>query len=107
KDIHLEDVSGEVKVDNNHGDVELSATKTPAGAVEITNDHGHISVELPAKSSFQMNARTDHGDIQSDFGELKIENADRESKATGSVGGGGAQVRLSNSHGDINIRKTG
>ena len=107
KDIHLEDVSGEIKVDNNHADVELNSTKAPTGAVEITNEHGHISVELPAKSSFQMNARTDHGDIQSDFGELKIENADRESKATGSVGTGGAQLRLTNSHGDINIRKTG
>ena len=107
KDIHLEDVSGEIKVDNNHADVDLSSTKAPTGAVEITNEHGHISVDLPAKSSFQMNARTDHGDIQSDFGELKIENADRESKATGSVGTGGAQLRLTNSHGDINIRKTG
>ena len=61
----------------------------------------------PAKASFQMNARTDHGDIESDFGELKIESADRESKAAGSVGAGGTQVRLTNSHGDINIRKTG
>ena len=107
KDVHLEDVSGQIKVDDNHADVELTAAQAPTGEVEISNEHGHISVELPAKSSFQMNARTDHGDIQSDFGELKIENADRESKATGSVGSGGAQVRLTNSHGDISIRKTG
>lgn len=107
KDIHLEDVNGDIKVDNNHADVELSSSKPPAGAVEIVNDHGHISVELPAKASFQMNARTDHGDIQSDFGELKVENQDRESKATGSVGTGGPALRLTNSHGDINIRKTG
>jgi DUF4097 and DUF4098 domain-containing protein YvlB len=107
KDIHLEDVSGEIKVDNNHADVDLISSKPPTGTVEISNEHGHISVELPAKASFQMNARTDHGDIQSDFGELRIENADRESKATGSVGSGAAQVRLTNSHGDISIRKTG
>jgi len=108
KDIHLEDVNGDIKVDSNHADVELTSSKPPTGAVEIVNDHGHISVELPAKASFQMNARTDHGgDIQSDFGELKIENSDRESKATGSVGSGGTQVRLTNSHGDISIRKTG
>ena len=107
KDIHLEDVDGDIKVDSNHADVELRATKPPAGAVEITNDHGHISVELPAKGSFQMSARTDHGEIQSDFGEVKVDNSDRESKANGSVGTGGPQVRLTNSHGDINIRKTG
>ena len=100
-------VSGDVKVDSSHADVDLTATQAPTGTVAISNEHGHISVELPAKSSFQMNARTDHGDIQSDFGELKIENADRESKATGSVGSGGAQLRLTNSHGDISIRKTG
>jgi DUF4097 and DUF4098 domain-containing protein YvlB len=107
KDIHLEDVSGDIKVDSNHADVDLTSSKASTGAVEITNDHGHISVELPSKGSFQMNARTDHGDIQSDFGELKVENSDRESKATGAVGAGGPTVRLTNSHGDINIRKTG
>ena len=107
KDIHLEDVHGEIKVDNNHGDVELSGGKPPTGAVDITNDHGQIRVELPAKANFQMNARTEHGDIQSDFGELKVEDQGRESKATGSVGTGGPAVRLTNSHGDINIRKTG
>ncbi len=107
KDIHLEDVNGEIKVDNSHGDVELSGRTTPTGAVDITNEHGQIRVELPAKGSFQMNARTDHGDIQSDFGEFKVEDRGRESQATGSVGTGGPAVRLTNSHGDINIRKTG
>ncbi len=107
KDIHLEDVTGEVKVDNNHGDVELSGTKVPTGAVDITNNHGRIQVELPAKGNFQMNARTEHGDIQSDFGELKVEEQGRESTASGSVGTGGPTVRLTNSRGDISIRKTG
>ncbi len=107
KDIHLEDLRGEVKVDNNHGDVDLTSSKPPGGGVEITNDHGHIRVELPAKAGFQMNARTERGDIDSDFGELKIESGDRESNATGSVGTGGPAVRLTNSHGDISIRKTG
>ncbi|HEV2021075.1 MAG TPA: DUF4097 family beta strand repeat-containing protein [Terriglobales bacterium] len=107
KDIHLEDMNGDIKVDSNHADVELTSDKPPTGAVEIVNDHGHISVELPAKANFQMTARTDHGDIQSDFGELKVENSDRESKATGAVGAGGPALRLTNSHGDINIRKTG
>ena len=107
KDIHLEDVRGEVKVDDNHGDVDLTSSKGPAGGVEITNDHGNISVELPAKASFQVNAHADHGDIESDFEELKVQSGDNESKATGSVGGGETQVRLSNSHGNINIRRTG
>lgn len=107
KDIHLEDLRGTVKVDNNHGDVDWTASKPPAAGVEITNDHGHIRVELPAKAAFQMNALADHGDVESDFGELKIESGDNESKATGSVGSGGVQMRLTNSHGDISIRKMG
>ena len=107
KDVHLDDVNGDVKVDSNHADVDYTSNKPPSGSVEITNDHGHISVELPTKAGFQMNARTDHGDIQSEFGELKIENSDRESKAAGAVGAGGPTVRLTNSHGDITIRKTG
>lgn len=107
KDVHLEDVSGDIKVDNSHAEVELNSTKAPTGAVELSNEHGNISVELPAKASFQMNARTEYGDLQSDFGELKVEHQDRESKVNGSVGTGGTQVRLTNSHGDISIHKTG
>lgn len=107
KNIRLEDVNGEIKVDNNHGDVELSGWKAPTGAVDITNDHGQIRVELPGKGNFQINARTDNGDIQTDFSELKVEENHRESKATGAVGTGGPAVRLTNSRGDISIRKTG
>src|SRR5262249_2911518 len=56
KDIHLDDVSGEIKVENSHGDVDLTANKPPAGLVDISNEHGHVSVELPAKSSLQVTA---------------------------------------------------
>ena len=105
KDIHLEDVNGDIKVDSNHADVDFTISKPPTGTVEIVNDHGHITVELPTKGDFQMNARTDHGDIQSDFSEFRVENKDQESRITGGVGTGGPTVRLTNSHGDITIRK--
>ena len=107
KDIHLEDVNGDIKVGNYRGDVELSSSKPPTGTVEIVNEHGSIRVGLPAKGNFQMYARTEHGDIQSDFSELKVEESGREAKATGAVGTGGPAVRLTNSRGDITIRKTG
>ena len=47
---------------------------------------------------------TRDGEIQSDFPELKINNDDRESKASGSVGNASSHVVLNNEHDGIEIR---
>lgn len=107
KDIHIEDISGEVRVQDRNAEIEIRAGKLPLGNIEIDNDKGRIQVFLPPDASFQMDARTVRGDIESDFPQLKIDEGHRESRATGAVGSGGAQVRLKTEHGDIEIRKTG
>lgn len=107
KDIRLEDVTGDVKVEDTNAEIEVHAGKLPVGNISIDNRKGRIQVVLPAKSAFQVSARATRGDIQSDFPELKVQSSDRESTASGSVGTGGGQIRLSTEHGDIEIRKGG
>jgi hypothetical protein len=103
KNIHLEGVAGDARVQNDNGAIEL--VMRTVGNVQIDNRNGDIQLNLPEKANFRLDARTRDGEIQSDFPELKIDNRDRESKASGSVGNGSAHIVVNNEHDGIEIRK--
>jgi len=105
KNIQLEDVSGDVRLQDDNGTVEV-AMRT-LGNVQIDSRNGDIQLSVPDKASFRLDARTRDGEIQADFPELKIDNGDSEARATGSVGSGTAHIVLNNEHDGIEIRKAG
>ncbi|HEY3927938.1 MAG TPA: DUF4097 family beta strand repeat-containing protein [Candidatus Koribacter sp.] len=104
KTIHLDDVSGDVRIENSNGDVDVHATKL--GNYEVRNHHGDVTVTVPAKSTFSVDAKTQHGDAASDFGELKVNNGDNEGAVSGNVGSGGPKVTITTDGADVNIRKS-
>ena len=104
KEIHLEDVSGDVRIEDSNADVELHVGRAPLGSIQVENHRGRVIFVVPAHAGFQLDARTSRGEVQSDF-DLKVQNNDRESHATGQVGSGGPSVRLTTDRGDIEIRK--
>ncbi len=103
KQIRLEDVSGDVRVQNENGGIEVSMRSL--GNVQIDSRNGDIHLSVPDKAGFHLDARTRDGEIQSDFPELKIDNGDHEAKASGSVGSGASHIVLNNEHDGIEIRK--
>jgi|SRR5579859_2262731 len=106
KDIHLEEVTGDIEVNNRDGSVDLRASKAPAGNILISNRDGGIEVALPSQSTFQVEAHTRGGEIHSDFGEIKIDKSSEENPvANGTIGAGGRKIQLSTEHADIDIRK--
>jgi DUF4097 and DUF4098 domain-containing protein YvlB len=103
KQIRLEDVSGDVRVQNENGGVEVSMRSL--GNVQIDNRNGSINLSVPEKAGFRIDARTHDGEIESDFGELKIENNNRDAKASGNVGNATSHIVLNNEHDGIEIRR--
>ena len=103
KDISLSGTSGDVRLEDSNGSVEVRVRK--AGSMQIENRKGDIQVFLPDKTGFEVQARARGGEIQSDFGEVKIENGDSQATANGAVAGGGPRLVISNEHGDIEVRK--
>jgi hypothetical protein len=103
KEIRLEDVSGDLRLQNENGGVEV--TMRSLGNVQIDSRDGDVQLSVPDKASFRVDARTRDGEIQSDFSELKIENGDHEATATGTVGNGTAHIVINNQHDGIEIRK--
>jgi hypothetical protein len=108
KDIHLEDVSGNLKIDNSNGVVEYRAGKG-LGDVEINNQRGTVQVMLPKNAAFQIDAHATRGDIESDFPAIQVKSERNSQYASGSVGGAGQsgpQIKLTNNYGDVQIRQS-
>jgi len=103
KNIRLGDVSGDVRLQDDNGAVEV--VMRGLGNVQIDNRSGAIQLSLPDKAGFRVDARTRDGEIQSDFAELKVNNDDHEARASGSVGNGSAHIVLNNEHDNIEIRR--
>ena len=107
KEIHLEDVSGDLRVENSNGGVEVHTSDAkPVGNIEINSRRGDVRLVLPSKAGFQMQATTQRGDVQSDFQELQTRNEHGQSILSGTVGKGTGRVQITNDNGDINIVKT-
>jgi hypothetical protein len=103
KQIRLDDVSGDVRIQNENGGTEISMRSL--GNVQIDSRNGEVNLSVPDKAGFHVDARTHDGEIQSDFPEIKIDDKDRESKASGTVGNGSSHIVVNNEHDGIEIRK--
>lgn len=103
KEIRLEDVSGDVRVQNENGGIELGMRSL--GNVQIESRSGDVQLSVPDKAGFRVDARTRDGEIQSDFPELKVQNGDHEATANGTVGNGASHIVINNEHDGIEIRK--
>jgi len=102
KDISLTGISGNVMIENSHGDVELQLN-APLGNVDIKNQNASVRVSLPDDAAFQLEATTQGGDIDSQIDAVKVEETGGRSHATGSVGSNGPKVRIETEHADIEI----
>ena len=103
KNIRLDGVSGDVRLQNDNGTVEV--VMHVLGNVQIDNRNGDVQLSVPEKAGFRLDARTRGGEIQSDFAELKVNNDEHEAKASGSVGSGSSHIVLNNEHEGIEIRR--
>jgi len=103
KDVQLSGVSGDVRLQNENGAVEVHMSKM--GSMQVSNRNSDIQIYLPDKAAFQLDARSRGGEIESDFDALKIDNGDQQAIATGSVGAGGPHLVINNEHGGIERRK--
>ena len=103
KNIRMEQLSGDVRVKNDNGNVELIMRSL--GNVQVDNRNGDVQLALPDHAGFRVDARTRGGEIQSEFPELKVDNGEHEGRASGSVGNGSSHVVINNEHEGIEIRK--
>ena len=103
KNIRMEQVSGDVRVKNDNGTVELIMRSL--GNVQVDNRNGDVQLAVPDRAGFRLDAQTRGGEIQSEFPELKVNNDEHQGRASGSVGNGSSHIVINNEHEGIEIRK--
>ena len=106
KDVNLRNLKGDVRINDDHGDINLESTSAASlGNLDLTTHHGDVHLRLPPKANFQYQVVTRHGDISTDFENVRAENHTGASTATGTVGKGGVKINITSDTGDIEISK--
>jgi len=103
KDISLEGLSGDLRLEDSNGSVEVGLRKP--GNIQIDNRKGDVQVSIPPNTPIKVEARTREGEIESDFEEIKVDNRDQGSSASGSIGTNGPKLVMNCEKGQIEIRK--
>jgi hypothetical protein len=75
------------------------------GNIQIDNRKGDVQISIPPNTAIKVEARTHDGEIESDFGEIKIENHNSQSSGSGSIGNNGPRMAINCDKGSIEIRK--
>jgi hypothetical protein len=103
KDISLEGLSGDLRLENSNGTVEISLNKP--GNIQVDNHKGDVQVSIPPNTGMKVEARTRQGEIESEFEEIKVDNHEKESTASGVIGANGPRLVMNCDKGTIEIRK--
>jgi hypothetical protein len=69
RDIHATDVTGALELDVDHGDLEITQTKTWLPKMDIHTRNGDVTLTIPEKASFDLDGTTHRGDLNNEFGD--------------------------------------
>jgi len=103
KDIALEGLTGDLRLENSNGTVEVGAYKL--GNLQIDNRKGDVQITIPPGTAFKLDAQTHDGEIQSDLDEIKVDSHGPQARASGVIGSNGPHIAINCEKGTIEIRK--
>jgi DUF4097 and DUF4098 domain-containing protein YvlB len=108
KDIEVENVAGRLEILDSHGDINVNYSQPPREEISIVNESGQVDLTLPAKSSFEISAVSRSGEVQSDFSDssLKQANDSDTGRLTGRIGTRGPKITIVTSYGTIYLRRS-
>jgi hypothetical protein len=102
-DIRATALEGGANVETTNGDVHLDFARLSEGGLKSSTTNGDITVNLPRDVRASLSARVTNGNISAtDLSLTTTEQSRRRLEA--SIGGGGPQVRLSTTNGEIRVR---
>lgn len=105
-DIDLRDISEAqtVSAKNVSGNITYAGKIKAGGRYEIKTHSGDVRMTIPADSAFDFEANTFSGDIDSDF-EIQVVGKISPREIRGTVGKGGATVKLKSFSGNVELKK--
>jgi DUF4097 and DUF4098 domain-containing protein YvlB len=68
RDIVATDVTGELDLSVNRGDIQVTEDKLPLPKMDIHTRNGNITLSIPEKAAFDLEGRTSQGEVQNEYG---------------------------------------
>ena len=109
--IKLENVTGPMTIKTVHGEIDANFGNNIKSPISLMSVHGLIDVTFPAAIKANVNLATSYGEMFVDPA-IKIEMDQKSdwvtygsNKISGKINGGGLDVTLSSTHGNIYLRK--
>jgi DUF4097 and DUF4098 domain-containing protein YvlB len=105
KDLHIEDLSGDLEISLERGDVTLVPKRAPTGKLDVATRGGDVELALPADAKFEVEAVTRRGKVENEFGApLQVTSDTTGASLKGSTGKG-AKITLRTERGQVTVRK--
>jgi len=105
--IQARNLQGPVELDTVNGELDASLSQLTSSPLKLSSVNGALRVTLPSDAKAEIQASTVSGHITDDFGLAVKRHQFVGQSLHGELGGGGAEVRLSNVNGTIEIRHAG
>jgi DUF4097 and DUF4098 domain-containing protein YvlB len=96
-------LAGQVKLATINGPLEATFEHLPAASMELTSVNGPVELTVPSDAKASVEASTVSGSIDNDFGLRTNDHRYVGHDLRGELGGGGAEIRLSNVNGTIHL----
>lgn len=96
--------SDEVVAETSSGDITIRTGDKMPKRVQAEASSGRVELYLPQTAAFDFDVNVSSGSVDIDFSDVKYEQ-DEEKYKKGSVNGGGAQVELDTSSGDVRLMR--
>lgn len=109
-DIKMENITGPAVVNNLSGDIEIVFTNiNQQSPIAISNISGEVDITIPEKTPADLKLKTITGDVYTDL-DIKIESTEKMRRIGGQnidaeINGGGVEISISNTSGNIYLRK--
>ena len=103
KDITLDALSGDARIQNENSKVQIQLKS--AGNIQVDNRNGDITVGVPDRVGFKLDARSQGGEVDANFPGVKVVNDDNGGTGAGTVGNGVAHLVLNSQHGNVTVHK--
>ena len=96
-------LSGRARLATINGPLDADFDRLPAGELELSSVNGPVELTLPSDAKASIEATTVHGGIDNEFGLHTNNHRFVGHDMRGELGGGGAEIRLTNVNGPIHV----
>lgn len=104
--VNITTAQGPVNASTGNGRVEVAIASHATGDMEFSSGNGSITITLPDDFGAQVEATTGNGSFHTDF-PMQVQGRMNTHRFSGTIGRGGARMRLSTGNGTITLRRAG